>query len=132
MISSRTIYYFVRVVRTVSFLRSINLKVYTTSNGKIQLKIVGSRLSTVLVDTATISSLISAIYIFYVCLIRGIQSKRILVSTFSLLNLLIVQFCLFFKVFIIICRKELVEFINSYFRYCAAECEYLIELLNIF
>jgi len=123
MISSRTIYYFVRVVRIVSFLRAINLKVYSTSNGIIQLKIIGSRLNTLFVDTVTISSLISAIYILYIVLLNGIQSKSVLLTTFSLVHFLIVQFCLFFKLLVIICRKELVEIINSYFRYCTEECE---------
>jgi len=123
MISSRTLYYFVRLVRTVSFLRAINLKVNTTYNGIIQLKIIGSRLNTLFVDTATISSLISGIYIFYIVLLNGIQSESIRLTTFSILHLLIIQFCLFFKLSIMLCRKEFVEFINSYFRYCAVECE---------
>jgi len=123
MISSRTIHYFVRLVRTVSFLRAINLKVYTTSNGTIQLKIIGSRLNTLFVDAVTISSLICSIYVLYIVFLKGIERKSIFLTTFSLFHFFIVQFCLFFKLSVLICRRELVEFINSYFRYCAAECE---------
>jgi len=128
MISSKTMYYFVRIVKTISFFRTVNLKIYTKSNGIIRLEIVGSRFNSIFVDTATISSLISAIYIFCIVLIQGIQSKNYFLLMFSLFHLFLIQLCLCVKVLFIFCRKELVEFINSYLQHSYTECKYLMKL----